>query len=85
MIEFLELRACSVRIKGRQALKFAAIATQNSSTVCTVARQRTSVGFKLAVRGDSGAGGLVAPLPCTAYFGKLAKLFGCSLPQQALA
>ena len=37
-------------------------------------RQRTSVGFKLAVRGDSGAGGLVAPLPCTAYFGKLAKL-----------
>ena len=52
----------------------------------TVARQRTtSVGFKLAVRGDSGAGGLVAPLPCTAYFGKLAKLFGCFLPQQALA
>ena len=48
-------------------------------------RQRTSVGFKLAVRGDSGADGLVAPLPCTAYFGKLAKLYGCSLPQQALA
>ena len=47
--------------------------------------KRTSVRFKLAVRGDSGAGGLVAPLPCTAYFGKLAKLFGCSLPQQALA
>ena len=62
----------------------AAIATQNSRTVL-VARQRTSVGFKLAVRGDSGADGLVAPLPCTAYFGKLAKLFGCSLPQQALA
>ena len=40
-----------------------------------VARQRTSVGFKLAVHGDSGAGGLVAPLPCTAYFGKLAILF----------
>ena len=37
-----------------------------------VARQRTSVSFKLAVRGDIGAGGLVAPLPCTAYFGKLA-------------
>ena len=36
----------------------AAIATQNSSIVqYTVARQRTSVGFKLAVRGDSGAGG----------------------------
>ena len=40
----------------------------------TVARQRTSIGFKLAVRDDSGAGGLVAPLPCTAYFGKLAIL-----------
>ena len=51
----------------------------------TVASQRTSVGSRLAVRGDSGAGGLVAPLHCTAYFGKLAKLFGCSLPQQALA
>ena len=48
-----------------------------------VAKQRTSIGFKLAVRGNSGAGGLVAPLPCTAYFGKLAILFGCSLPQQA--
>ena len=35
------------------------------------------IGFKLAVRGDSGAGGLVAPLPCAAYFGKLAILFGC--------
>ena len=58
---------------------------QQYSAQYTVARQRTSVGFKLAVRGDSGAGGLVAPLTCTAYFGKLAKLFGCSLPQQALA
>ena len=64
----------------------AAIATQNSRQYTVlVARQRTSVGFKLAVRGDSGADGLVAPLPCTAYFGKLAKLFRCSLPQQALA
>ena len=53
----------------------AAIATQK-----TVARQRKSVGFKIAVR---GAGGLAAPLPCTAYFGKLPILFGCSLPQQA--
>ena len=57
-----------------------AIATQNSST----GKTKTSVSFKLAVRGVSGAGGLVAPIPCTAYFGKLAKLFGCSLPQQAL-
>ena len=37
-----------------------------------VARQRTSIGFKLVVRGDSGAGGLVARLPFSAYFGKLA-------------
>ena len=48
-----------------------------------VARQRTSVRFKLAGRGDTGAGGLVAPLSCTVYFGKLTVLFGCSLPQQA--
>ena len=59
--------------------------TEQQYSIATVARQRTSVGFKLAVRGDSGADGLVAPLPCAAYFGKLAKLFGCSLPQQALA
>ena len=84
MIEFLELHACSVRIKGRHALNGAraAIATQNSSTVL---QYTVALCFKLAVRGDSGASGLVAPLPCTAYFGKLAKLFGCSLPQQALA
>ena len=48
-----------------------------------VARHRTSVHFKLAIRGDNEAGGLVAPLPYTAYFSKLAVLFGCSLPQQA--
>ena len=67
MIEFLELHACSVKSKVVRLVTpsngaRAAIATQNSSTVYTVARQRTSVGFKLAVRGDSGAGGLVAPL-----------------------
>ena len=71
MIEFWDLHACSVRKK--------------TAVQYTVARQRISVGFKLAIRGDSGAGGLVAPLHCTAYFGKLAKLFGCSLPQQAFA
>ena len=89
MIQFLELRACSVRIKakGRHALKWGTCSNSNTEQqYCnTVPRQRTSVGFKLAVRGDSGAGGLIAPLPCTAYFGKLAKLFGCSLLQQALA
>ena len=86
MIEFLELHACSVRIKGRHPLKWGTCSNSNRTAVqYTVARQRKSVGFKLAVRGDSGADGLVAPLPCTAYFGKLAVLFGCSLPQQALA
>ena len=88
MIEFLELHACSVRIKGRHALKWGTCSNSNTEQQYSIqwhARQRTSVGFKLAVRGDSGAGGLVAPLPCTAYFGKLPKLFGCSLPQQALA
>ena len=93
MIEFLELRACSVKIKGCHAPKWGTCGNSNTKQQYTrygtvysgKTAQRTSVGFKLAVRGDSGAGGLVAPLPCTAYFGKLAKLFGCSLPQQALA
>ena len=86
MVEFMELHACSVRIKGRQALKWGTCSNSNTEQRHSiVARQRTSVSFKLAVRVDSGAGGLVAPLPCTAYFGKLAKLFGCFLPQQALA
>ena len=45
-----------------------------------IARQRTSIGFKLGVRGGTRAAGLVAPLPRTAYFGKLAIIFlGCSL------
>ena len=83
MIEFLELRACSVKIKGRHALKWGTCSYSNTEKqYSTVAKQREC--FKLAVRGDTGAGGLVAPLPCTAYFGKLAVLFGCSLPQQAL-
>ena len=89
MIEFLELHACSVRIKGCHALKWGTCSNSNTELEQQYSiqwqGQRTSVGFKLAVRGDSGAGGLVAPLPCTAYFGKSAKLFGCSLPQQALA
>ena len=87
MIEFLELHACSVGIKGRHALKWGTCSNSNTEQQYSIQWQdrEQSVGFKLAVRGDSGAGGLVAPLPCTAYFRKLAKLFGCSLPQQALA
>ena len=81
MIEFLKLRACLVRIKGRHALKWGTCSYSNTEQqYSTVARPRTSVRFKLAVRGDTGAGGLVAPLPCSAYFGKLVVLFGCSLP-----
>ena len=87
MIEFLELHACSVRIKGRHALKWGTCSNSNTEQQYSIQWQDREQNrwFKLAVRGDSGAGGLVAPLPCTAYFGKLAKLFGCSLPQQALA
>ena len=65
MIEFHELRACSVRIKGRHAFKCGTCSYMYSNTeqqYSIVARQRTSVGFKLAVRGDTGAGGLLAPL-----------------------
>ena len=91
MIEFLKLRACLVRINGRHAsnMACAAIATRSNSTVQWQDREQALAlvhGFKQAkryVRGDTGAGGLVAPLPCTAYFGKLAILFGCSLPRQA--
>ena len=73
MIEFLKLRACLVRIKGHHALQWGMCSYSNTEQQYRiVARQRTSIGFKLAVRGDTGAGGLVAPLPCTAYFGKLA-------------
>ena len=62
-----------MRIKGRHALKWGTCSYSNTEKLYSiVARQRASVGFKLAVRGDTGAGGLVAPLPCTAYFGKLA-------------
>ena len=85
MIEFLKLRACLVRIEGCHTLKWGPVQLYYSNTeqqYSIVARQR-SVRIKLAVRGDTGAGGLVAPLPCTTYFGKLAVLFGCSLPQQA--
>ena len=66
MIEFLELYACSVRIKGRHTLKWGTCSNSNTEQAVqyTVARQRTSVGFKLAVRDEPGAGGLVAPLPC---------------------
>ena len=84
MIEFLKLRACPVRIKGRHTLKWGTCACSNSNTEQQYSgKTENKRGFKLAVRGDSGAGGLVAPLPCTAYFGKLAILFGLFLPQQA--
>ena len=60
MIEFLELYACSVRIKGRHALKWGTCSNSNTKQQYSIQwqdRSRTSVGFKLAVRGDSGAGG----------------------------
>ena len=75
MIEFLELHACLVRTKGHHALKWGTCSYNNAEQQYSiVARHRTSVGFKLLVCGDTGAGGFVAPLPCTAYFGKLAVL-----------
>ena len=76
IIKFLE-RACSVRIEGCYILKW--------GRYSIVARQRTSVGFKLAVHSGTGAGGLVVTLPCTAYSVKLATLLGCSFPQQVYA
>ena len=85
MIAFLRLRAYLVRIKGRRAPKWGTCSYSNTEQQYSIAaRQRTSIGFKLAVCGDTGAGGLVAPLPCTftEYFGELAVLFVYSLQQQ---
>ena len=48
-----------------------------------VARQRTSVRFKLAVRGDTEAGGLAAPLPCKIYFCKLRSYIVWQFPATA--
>ena len=48
----------------------AAIATQNNSTV-QYSHKIENKRFKLALRCGTGAGGLVAPLPCTAYFGEI--------------
>ena len=83
MIEFWDLHACSVRIKGRHALNWGTCSNSNTNSGKTENKRWFQASGNL--RGDSGAGGLVAPLHCTAYFGKLAKLFVCSLPQQALA
>ena len=86
MIEFLELHACSVRIKGRHALKWGTCSNSNTEQQYSIQWQdREQALVQASGTWYSGAGGLVAPLPCTAYFGKLAILFGCSLPQQALA
>ena len=80
MIEFLKLRACSVRIKGRHALKWGTCSYSNTEQLYSAVQNKRSFQASGTVRGDSGAGGLVAPLPYTAYFGKLAIWFGCSLP-----
>ena len=54
IIEFLKLRACLVRIKGRHALKWGMCSYSNTEQQYSIeSRQRTSVGFKLVVRGDT--------------------------------
>ena len=70
MIEFLELHACSVRIKGRHALKWGTCSNSNTEQQYSTQWQdrEQAVGFKLAVRGDSGADGLVAPLPLVSQY-----------------
>ena len=77
MIEFLKLRACLVRIKGCHALKWGMCSYSNTEQQYgIVARQRTSVLFKLSLRGVT----LEQVAWCAAYFGKLAILFGCYCP-----
>ena len=76
MIEFRELRACLVRMKGRHALKWGTCSYSNTQQQYSIVqwpwqdREQTLVSSERYVRGETGAGGLVAPLPCTAYFGK---------------
>ena len=43
----------------------------NSSKYRYSGKTENKRGFKLVLRGDTGAGGLVAPLLCTAYHSKL--------------
>ena len=78
MIAFLELRTCSVTIKGCRDLKWGTCSYSNTEQQYSiVARQREQALVQAKgtyVLGDTGADDLVAPLPCTvtAYFGKLA-------------
>ena len=78
MIEFLKLRACLVRIKVVTPSNGARAAIATHKQYSTVARQRTSVCFKLAVRGDTRAGGLVV-LYCVQHT-TVSKLYCLAVP-----
>ena len=77
MNKILELRACWVRIRGLMPSNraHAAIAT-HSNMNSTVSVRKTQNKHWFQGSSGRGAGGLVAVLPCTSYFGKLAMLFG---------
>ena len=78
-----EISEATCMLKDCHTLKWGTCSYSNTEQQYSIiTRQRTSIGFELAVRDGTEAGGLVAPLPGTAYFDKLAKLFGGSLPQQ---
>ena len=82
MIKFIELHACSVRFEGLTPSNRArtAISTHKNSTQDTV---KALVSSKLAMALElEQAGGMVEPLLCRAYIGKLLILFGCTLSKQ---
>ena len=59
MIDFLKLRACSVRIKGRHAFKWGTCSYSNTEQQYGGKTENKHCFQALAVRGDTGAGGLV--------------------------
>ena len=79
MIKLQELLACLAGIRGLTPLHVA-IAT-HSNMNSTVRKTQNKCWFQ--VSDGTVAGGFVARQLCTAYLGKLAVLFDCTLPQQA--
>ena len=77
MIVFLELRTCSVRIRGLMSSNRARAAIATPSN--TNSTRKTQNLEQAMVQANSA---LVAVLPATAYFSKLAVLLGSTLPWQ---
>ena len=69
MIDFLKLHSCSVRIKGCHTLKWGTCSYRNTEN--SVKTENKCLFQASGTWWQTGAGGLVLPLGCTAYFGKV--------------